>query len=80
MAYLFKHTVVLPILALIYVLLPSSTVSEYMQTPIVKFLSHMGSFLRPVGRGVWGVRTHPPLPWAKKVRLMGSQKISNDTK
>ena len=45
MAYLFKHTVLLPILALIYVLLPSSTVSEYMQIPIVKFLSHMGSFV-----------------------------------
>ena len=45
LACLLRHTVLLPFLVLIYIASPNLGVSKNMRTPIVKFMSHTGSFV-----------------------------------
>ena len=42
--YSVRHTLLFPFLAIIYLLAPSSSLSIGLANPVVKFISHTGSF------------------------------------
>lgn len=44
MIYSVRHTVLFPFLALIYLFAPASPLSIGLANPVVKFISHTGSF------------------------------------